>query len=570
MTDMIDTAPVPDNRRRRTSLDASLLLVSILVVAVGLRAWNFPREREFRDIDEGGYIQSSLALAEGMTPTFKASPGGLQLWLGWGYIMSKTASYTVWPTEEERAASLELRPYVALNHALWETYYNFGPIRRFELIFIGLLSALAVVPAFGLGHRFAGLPGAALAAGLTATLPVLVSLSGHTRPYSPAWSIALFSLWLTVRGAPGGRWVAGSILLGLAVATRIEMLCLLPFVLAEHWINSPRPGRHRRILSMIGLTAVVTMAAAPWFFVGLMGSLKTIVAVRLMAGGAARQSIARVLRELLIHQAVLVPLALIIMAIVLPLPAPVRRYRWLALLSGLLSITALRPSGYGPQHDGPVYLLLVVYAAVGLAAIAQQSPRLGYTMVGIALVLSLSQTLWKIHRDRAEYCFADSNRWIEAHIPAGTRVYYNSGNTGPILPTPEAANYNWLQVVAPDAWEKKFRWGATRLGVASAEPPRALSIDLTAKDVGFMRGWFILGGRSQVNLPRYDLRVYGTSEVFNRYDLPAEFAKGACVVAATGLVEGLGEPTVKWMHNGQVRAAVYCTSDIVAKLQKPQ
>jgi hypothetical protein len=45
-------------------------LLAILAVGALLRAWNFPRFHEVRDVDEIGYISGGLVLWEGMIPGF--------------------------------------------------------------------------------------------------------------------------------------------------------------------------------------------------------------------------------------------------------------------------------------------------------------------------------------------------------------------------------------------------------------------------------------------------------------------------------------------------------------------
>ncbi|HTL28818.1 MAG TPA: hypothetical protein VL282_06355 [Tepidisphaeraceae bacterium] len=542
------------------------LLIALLLVALLLRGWNFPREREIRDIDEFGYLVSSLNLAEGVTPAFKAAPGGAQIWLGWSYVITKTSALLVRPTPEERDVPLAVRPYVALNHVLWDCYYNIGPLRRFELICIGIASVLAVIPAFFLGRHYAGLIGAIFLGGLVAILPLFVSLSGQTRPYSLAWSIGWFAIWQAVRSAPRGRFALAAALVGLAIATRVEMLLVLPFVVAEHLVNGPAEGRARRALFFVLVSMLAAAAAAPWFTIGILGNLKSIAGVRLMAGGNERPSIIRCLIDFGWTGALLVPLLLVLLAIFSPLPANLRRYRRLALAAALLSLMVLRPSGYGAQHDGPVYLLISLYSVIGLAALARWSVRTTQISVFIALLLATAQCVYKVHNDRKAYAPVADEQWIEKYIPAGTKIYFSSAHYRPILPTPQSANAIWMSVVDPSTWERKFRWGTERLGVVSSEAPRALSMDGMAKEIGFARQWYILGGRTFVNSPRYDLHVFGQSAAQEQVDFPAVFAQGSCVIASREAIPSLGKPTAQWTSGGQVRAAIYCTKDIADKI----
>ena len=74
------------------------------------------------------------------------------------------------------------------------------------------------------------------------------------------------------------------------------------------------------------------------------------------------------------------------------------------------------------------------------------------------------------------------------------------------LPTTQAADELWSQVNDGRAWEAKVRSGLQRFDLRADEIPRALSEDGMTYEKGNRRGYFILGSRTQLPEPRYDLR----------------------------------------------------------------
>jgi hypothetical protein len=66
---------------RSRSLSRPMMIGLLVVLAMGalVRAWNFPRYHEVRDMDETGYMSSGLVLWEGMIPGFHASQPGRKL-----------------------------------------------------------------------------------------------------------------------------------------------------------------------------------------------------------------------------------------------------------------------------------------------------------------------------------------------------------------------------------------------------------------------------------------------------------------------------------------------------------
>src|SRR5438876_739957 len=91
-----------------------------------------------------------------------------------------------------------------------------------------LAALLVVAAAFRLGQRWGGLVSATVAGGLAAVLPLYVEHAAMPKPYADAWFLSLMAMyWAASRS---GAWlVAGTgVLLGLAIASRIDMLLIVP------------------------------------------------------------------------------------------------------------------------------------------------------------------------------------------------------------------------------------------------------------------------------------------------------------------------------------------------------
>jgi hypothetical protein len=551
-----------DSQRASSSISRWPLLL-LLGLALSLRLWNFPKPGECRDPDEGGYVQSGLGLAEGMTPTFKASPSGPQTWIGWTWVMGRTAWYMITEPAEEATASTEMLPYVALNHALWETYYNTWPLWRFEVGVSAALSVLAVWPAYRLGGQFGGQAGAIFCGGLFAALPVFVELSDQARPYAMAWSFGVMALWAAVRGAPKGRVWFAAILMAVAVASRIEMLCLVPLAAGEYWLASAPEQKSRLIAAYLSLTFLIFAACAPWFFTNILGNLKTIVGVRLLSGSFHRQSTAGILLETLIYQPMILPAIGLLVALLAPARLISGRRPMIALVV-LLLLTILWPTDYGVRHQGQVLVAVAVYGTIGIGILAERARATTQALAVLTVVAATALTARAIPRNRVEVLDPKVVEWVQQNIPAGTRIYWSAEIPGILLPTAEAANRVWEDLASPKGFESEFNWRMQQLGLLNQEPPRACAIDWMVKEQGLQRGLYILGGRGNVGIPRYDLFhwMIHSNETFV---MPTD--REWLLARPSADVNGR-EPTACWVHNGTVRAAVYCSPGLENSLRK--
>src|ERR1700733_10967988 len=162
-------------RTRHISMPAwpkQIAHLCVVASAIFLGILAFPRFGETRDMDEVTYLSGSLALLEGVPPTQEASPAGPNTWLGWAYAGGAAAFPLLNPTLGERRAPIQLRPFLALDRAIFENYRD---LNQLHILWIGsqiVLAVWAVSAAFRLGEYRGGLAGGLLLGGFMAWLPL--------------------------------------------------------------------------------------------------------------------------------------------------------------------------------------------------------------------------------------------------------------------------------------------------------------------------------------------------------------------------------------------------------------
>jgi hypothetical protein len=226
-------------------------------------------------------------------------------------------------------------------------------------------------------------------------------------------------------------------------------------------------------------------------------------------------------------------------------------------------LTTLWPTFYGARHHGQVLVAAAIYGAVGLGMLWKRAPAVVGVMVAATVVAATALTARAIPRNRGEVLDIDVVGWVQHNIREGTRVYWTSDVPGMVLPTAEAANRIWEDVAAPRGFESEFKWRMGQLGLPTQEPVRACAADWMVKEQGLKRGLYILGGRGNVGIPRYDL--YQPMIHAEPMTVPRE---GEWVLGTT--VAGIGDmqPVVCWVHKGTVRAAIYCSPSIEKTIPK--
>jgi hypothetical protein len=561
--------------RNKTIAAGIVALISLLI-----QLSNFPAKHDLRYGDEGGYTHGCLQLLEGMVPEYKYSPAGPQTWIGWAYGGIQSARYVLFPTSEERAVPLEVRPFVAVNHALWDNYYDMGAMR-----WVWVLSALpfmvwAAVSGFNLGYDRAAMLGGILVGGIVAVLPIFVDLSGQARPYAMSWALAIIALDYVLVRRKKSYLTLAAILAGLAIGSRIDMLLIMPLIWSELWSRRNENGFLRPMLRFHLIAMMTTLLVAPWLLTNLIGNLRIIATVRLSGPPFGFALFFHTLRDVFWNQGLIILLPLMLAGLFMPRSADRRPRFLLAAYAIFLTLSMFKSTGFGLQHQGGPLVVIIVLSAGFLPFIINRWPRGAWIIVAAALFLPTLQTLHDVWHRRRDYVADESVKWLEQNVPPGTRVYFSFGLTTP-LPTVESSDFLWREINDDSMWQKKFQAGLSRFHLASLELPRALSDENMITERGNRRYLFILGSRSNVGT-RFDLRQIGYSQIIPPIDPSSELRKTGGVALWRGnnhaedpeerrqwndLHEFAGEPVASWVGAYGRGAYIFVAPETKAKLK---
>ena len=193
-------------------------------------------------------------------------------------------------------------------------------------------------------------------------------------------------------------------------------------------------------------------------------------------------------------------------------------------------------------------------------------------LVAAVLLMPAVQSVRMIASVRSHSVRDEATDWIERHVPAATRVYLSGVyDLHPPLPTPQAADAIWGELISPDAYRRKLGRGLGNFGLSSDYVPRALSEENLALDRSNFRRFFILGSMPDVARPRYDLRVYGGSPMFGVQDVEREFREHGGVLLwrfpAWPMPKQCGEPVIQWLNDRGSGVAIFCSPDLKPKLK---
>jgi hypothetical protein len=473
-----------------------------------------------------------------------------------------------------------LMPFMAIDRALFRTYEDLGGLRELMLWTSFLVSLCGVYGGYRLGARYGGTAGGLLVGGLVATLPIYAEFTGISKSCSDAWMLGILAIACAATIQGTRRFWASGILLGLAIASRIDMVLAGPLVLWMLWDNQNTEGLWRSALRLAVVSTVSVILAAPWAVLGFVGLLRTIGMARVMGYWTTESPRLTTLKDLAWGQG----LGPILVATVIGFffsPAETRfRRGFLAAFTTLMAATMFTGHYQLMRYHGGPIIALITFAAVAVSTLLQRIPtRIAGTIAAVLLVLPTAQSI-RLARHWKSFSAPDAaSEWIDQHIPPGTIVYLQCNITvKAILPTESAADAIWHLVADDQAWRKKLEDGSRRFSLSREELPRAMSEDNLCMDRSVSRRWFILGG-STSKRPRYDVRLVGTSATFGlrEANLAEEFAKTGGVLVwrslgwrlegTSGPPSGLGNPTVKWLNPQGNGTSVFISPDLRAKLK---
>jgi hypothetical protein len=540
------------------------VLIAMLLLGMALRLSNLPRRYEERNVDEPGYLDCSLCLIEGIVPGYKAAPGGAQLWEGWVYAAAQSAKNLLYPHAEAVGTDMRLRPFIALNQALFDDYRDVSSLRYFILTFNLIFGAAAIWAACRFGFERGAIAGTILAGGLAAVLPLFVEYTCMSRPYEQAWCFAIMALCAAAT-ARRGRIAWTAVFFGVAVGTRIEMLALAPLVLWEFWERKDPQPFYAVLGKLVLWTFAAAIITAPWLLSNIPGNLRAIGTVQFSTpmGGATPWRVT--MRNFLIGQGLLLP-AVLLLAIFRPPRNTIRWWVGVAIVFFLLP-TILKSTGFGLHHKGYVMIVLIVGVVLAAESLNQISPRFANAVAVIALILPLVQCVRLIVDQRHAFYNGDAApQWVLSHIQPGTRIYLER-LMHDVLPTRESADVVWAEVNDNAAWQRKFASGLQRFNMQLTDLPRAMSEENLVQERGTRRKWFILGSRSDYPEPRFNIQVYNQGPVFGVRDVVASFSRDGGVLIWTDWLEGrlppdsLGKPAVEWTDSTGRGQHIFVSAD---------
>jgi hypothetical protein len=560
-------------------------MLVVLAAALVLRWWTWPHRYEIRDVDEPGYLSSSLVLVEGMAPGYKPSPAGPEIWLGWIWAQAHIAGALLHPNVAH--PPMQLRPFLAMNQGLFDLYHDLSGM-RYLIAFANTLLLLAAVGAgFDYGRRRGGMAGGMLLAGLLACAPLLVQFSSMSRPYSMAWSFGVLAIAVAAAKSGKVRLFGAAILMGLAIGSRIEMILLLPVLLWEFWDWREKGGLGITWLKVAALSFLTAYIVAPWLLTGLPGNLRAIATIQLDNPAAAKVSTVSIIRDFAGTQGFGLVCAIWIAGMPLwvmpqqkdPHPNPLPEYQErgpeggpertrrvaLAIFVFLLICTILKTTSFGLHQKGSAVLAMILTTPMAVTGLTRRFPKIVPPLVAAALLLPLFLTVrWSLRLPHEAPALAD---WVDGHVPANTTVYLHLCTFKAILPTAEAGDLIWTDVSGPEAWRRKFESGLKRFNLSADQIPRAMSEENLVQERGNERRWFILASAGEPELPRYRARIMNSSPVFEVLDVAGEFARTGGVVLWAPALDGpapaeMGTPALTLPDADGMEVEVFCSPDV--------
>lgn len=527
--------------------------VTVLVVGLGLRFLLFPPAYVPLQEDELGYAADGLLLLEGVALGFKFAPGAFTTWLGFAYGAASWAINTLNSLESSMAFPLLVKPFLALDQTLFDIYADMSGVHTVIVVVVLVTSLLGVYGATRIGRHFAGWPGALLVGGLAAVAPLQCWFAVQSRPYSPAWSLTILSLSVMITSQRSTRWTWAGIIYGLAVASRIEMLLVVPLFVWLVWAVSEDRTRVRCGVRMTGAAVLAFLISAPWFIGHLVGNVRKMMTVVVLEGRAS-ETLSMV--DFMMNEG----LAAVVIVTVIGVLLRCRSDGWKAWVAVVyllvlgVALVAVKTSG-GLRHAGHSFVIVMVLSGFALGGIQRASgKRWGMPVAGVVAVLALSlpfaRSMSMAREVRSGWVKHDAVGWIESHVPAGSRVFLTRPHTKIPLPTQVSADRIWAQAAHQTAWSEKLEGRLAEIGVELDYVPRGLSMEHMYQELSGLRRYFILGGVHTRSRPRYDLKLLsrgeGSDEFWTALD---EFQRDGGVFWHWGqsLDGELGPPSQAWL-----------------------
>jgi hypothetical protein len=528
--------------------------VGILALSFGLRLWFWPANHEIRSPDEVGYMSGGLTLLEGISPGYGMGPGGVYFWFGWLFTIAK-AAFKILSGGAAGVGSL----MHALESVVFETYRNFVGLRTAYLLLNAVTWSLALGLFSYAAFRKLGAAKTAAVVSFIVLSPLFVREGVHATPYPLAWSFVILSwcfLYLLTDVPHRFRWAAW--FLGLAIGTRVECVILLPQFFWFYFEQERRRGSYREPLKLIALVGATFFIISPWYSSLLFHNLRYIYTIAILNEGWEPKTAAD-LYEMFSDELVIPLLVATWVLLLLKLRSQPSASRGVQILFAAYYVGALlKPSPHSFHNSAPAVLGLV-----GLLIPILDDLKVGGWIVGVAVV-NAAAFLWVVPSQRGGIVYHTiqdlSAQWVNQHGVPGTKVYVSNSVEVP-LPTREASNRLWQELVGLEAVHKKLDKGIHRLSLSVEEDARLFSEAHLTQERGNRRRWYLLGG-AESSLPRFDVYLYSVSTVFGLSAEQAEVAfmkTGGILIWYGTPLTALGEPAYTYIGGGALGSVeIYC------------
>src|ERR1700683_2042776 len=261
-----------------------LLPLLCVVLAALLRCVAFPHlSSPAIDLDEPGYLADGLLMIEGVPLGHGFAPSGPITWFVALYAGMDTI--VTWLSHDANTLQFPrlLRPVAALEVTLFRIYADMSVLRLTVAFSVSLLSLWAVWGISRFGDKQAGSAGALAGGLLAAALPIVLEMSIQARPYGIAWSFALLAAAAAATGRERSRALRAGICLGIAVASRIDMVMVGPLVLLVLCLDSKDGNEIARAMVTFAVASLISfLLIAPWYLPHLIDNLRNILSVRIL------------------------------------------------------------------------------------------------------------------------------------------------------------------------------------------------------------------------------------------------------------------------------------------------
>jgi len=542
---------------------AVLVSAVVLLSALAIRLWLMPPLYSQPTFDEPAYMIDGLLVLEGVTPGYKFAPGAATTWPGFIYGAVTSLGYLLHPTEEIAKQATVLKPLFAIDRALFDAYADYSGLRAVVMGAVLATSMFGVFMAAWLGAFRAGWPGALLCGGLMAFVPAIALLSVEARPYAAAWSFGLAAIAFAAVPTGRWRWIGAGVCLGLAVASRIELVLIAPLVAWEFWLRPEPKAAVRALARVAGISLVTFFVAAPWYITHFVGNVRKMVTVPLEPGRELADELGAGLVSLLWSEGLLAVAVLLVLGLTLR-PG---RQRLLAVAAGLIVVVTLVFFGGGKlsKYNGVAWISIIALAPFALNTLQQRlSPRLSGAVAGaVALLLvlpALVQTVRQGQEVQAGWVEPKVVEWLSENVPAGTLVYSYPRQIKAVPPTEDSAERSWLEVAGPDVWRTKLRDRIAQTDLVMDRLPRALSREHMYQRLGPARRAYFLASPYWGAQPRYDVRIRGyVYDPMAGLEVPSEEFRhtGGVLVHYGRPIEDLGEPAAAWIAENGTGMFIY-------------